>query len=269
MKRGLVNLYRRVMVRRRFYRWHRFLFELSLYGQGLLNSEDDHLSGEDALLQTIAATWPNPVILDVGAHEGEYARRARALMPRARILAFEPHPATFERLSRALAGRGVEVFQLGCGEQPDEQVLYDYASHAEGTQHATLHRGAITELRHDTASAWPVHMTTVDQVCQARGIARVHLLKVDTEGHEYAVLKGAQAMLVAGAIDAIHFEFNEMNVYSRVFLRDFIALLPGYDLWRLLPDGIVPLGVYSPPSSELFAFQNILAVRDGVRLAGS
>ncbi len=64
----------------------------------------------------------------------------------------------------------------------------------------------------------------------------------------------------------IQFEFNAMNVFSRAFFRDFWAFLPHYDFYRLLPDGPVSLGEYSPIFWELFASQNIVAVRRGCRV---
>jgi hypothetical protein len=57
-----------------------------------------------------------------------------------------------------------------------------------------------------------------------------------------------------------------MNVISRAFFRDFYTLLPDYAFYRLLPDGPVPLGEYSPILWELFASQNIVAVRRGCEL---
>src|SRR6185436_3522307 len=91
----------------------------------------------------------------------------------------------------------------------------------------------------------------------------VDFLKIDTEGNELKVLKGAQSLLQKNAIRAIQFEFNEMNVVSRVFLRDFYDILAGYTFYRLLPDGLLPLGRYSA-RNEIFAFQNIFAVNDAV-----
>ncbi|MEP7071750.1 MAG: hypothetical protein ABI839_05140 [Verrucomicrobiota bacterium] len=50
-----------------------------------------------------------------------------------------------------------------------------------------------------------------------------------------------------------------MNVVSRVFLSDFVSLLPRHRLFRLLPRGLLPIENI-PLTREVFAFQNLLAV---------
>ena len=68
-------------------------------------------------------------------------------------------------------------------------------------------------------------------------------------------------MLEAGRIAVIQFEFNEMNVVSRVFMKDFLAILPNYRIFRLLPEGAIQFAVYDPTFMEVFAYQNIVAIR--------
>ena len=50
-----------------------------------------------------------------------------------------------------------------------------------------------------------------------------------------------------------------MNIVSRAFFRDFRIILKDYDLYRLLPSGVIRLGD-SPVQTELFAYQNIIAI---------
>jgi hypothetical protein len=50
-------------------------------------------------------------------------------------------------------------------------------------------------------------------------LSRIDLLKIDTEGHELQVLRGAQKIVSAGLIRVLHIEFNEMNVFSGYFSR--------------------------------------------------
>jgi hypothetical protein len=99
-----------------------------------------------------------------------------------------------------------------------------------------------------------------------QAISHEDLLKIDVEGAELEVLKGAVGAIKAGKIDVIQFEFNEMNVVSRVFFRDFWHVLDGYSFYRLLPFGLFPIRNYRTFFCELFAFQNIVAVRSGVAL---
>jgi hypothetical protein len=60
-------------------------------------------------------------------------------------------------------------------------------------------------------------------------------------------------------IGYIQFEFNALHVFSRAFFRDFRIALHDYDLYRLLPRGLLPLNA-NVTMTEIFGFQNILAV---------
>ncbi|MBK6830417.1 MAG: FkbM family methyltransferase [Flavobacteriales bacterium] len=92
-----------------------------------------------------------------------------------------------------------------------------------------------------------IELRTVDGFCQEQGIERIHYLKVDTEGHELSVLKGAHEMIEQGKVDFIQFEFGECHLDSRVFFRDlFTFLSPRYLVHRILPEGIWPLPAYAP-----------------------
>ena len=53
----------------------------------------------------------------------------------------------------------------------------------------------------------------------------------------------------------------EMNVISKTFFKDIVDLLPGYDFYRLLPDGLKALGTYKSAHFEIFSFQNIVAIK--------
>jgi hypothetical protein len=74
------------------------------------------------------------------------------------------------------------------------------------------------------------------------------------------VLKGAEFALNNNKIDMIHFEFNSMNMMSRVFMRDFIKLLSQYKLFRALSNGLVLIDTKHQLLTEIFMFQNIVAI---------
>jgi FkbM family methyltransferase len=260
--RVLLASYRTVFARRRFHRWNRLLFDLSLRGLGVLNYENGRASGEDWLLRRIAEVFPDPTVLDVGGNVGSYSIAIMQAAPKASVYAFEPHPVTFGRLQAAAERWGFVAINAGCGEQQGVLVLHDYADDPSGSAHATLYREVIEEIHRGASAGREVAITTVDRFLREQDIGAVNLLKIDTEGHEYQVLLGAQHALAAGNFDVIHFEFNEMNVFSRRFLRDFRELLQGFELHRLLPTDLLPLEARGAPLfQELFGYQNIIAVR--------
>ncbi len=105
-------------------------------------------------------------------------------------------------------------------------------------------------------------VTTVASFCETHGIDRVGLLKIDVEGLELDVLRGAAAML--DRIEAVQFEFNEMNLFSHSNMADVEQLLDGFDLFRILYNGsLLPLAEAPLYRKNIFSYQNIVALRRG------
>jgi hypothetical protein len=151
------------------------------------------------------------------------------------------------------------MHRLAFGEKPGVSTLYQVI---EGSGLASLYdhgNGSLEQYGLKTTLTEEVQVATIDQFCSENGIGRIHLLKIDVEGHEFKVLAGAQSMLEKSAIDAIQFEFSEGCLDSRIFLKDFFDLLGGhYKVSRILRNGLYPLPKYSA-RQEIFAASNYLA----------
>ncbi|MCK5600552.1 FkbM family methyltransferase, partial [Candidatus Pacearchaeota archaeon] len=95
------------------------------------------------------------------------------------------------------------------------------------------------------------------------GIDHVDFLKVDAEGHDLSVLKGAESYLQANKIDIIQFEFARMDCLNHILIKDFFDLLSGYAIYRLAGNGdLLPLNEYEPLTCELFGHQNLIAINN-------
>lgn len=255
--------YRMIFARPACFKFNKLLLELSLRGLGVKNADNDDVSGEAYFLTKILGSHDRPVILDVGANRGNYAKKIMSLKPDATLYAFEPHPATYSQLRVTAGNCGFEAINCGMGAAAGLLHLYDRQEAAgSGTEHASVYRDVIEGLHRVSASAVEIRLSTIDTFVRERKLDRITLLKIDTEGHEYQVLQGAAETLASGTVEMIQLEFNEMNTVSRVFFRDFYALLGDkYDIYRLLPGGLLPITKYRPVLCELFAFQNLLFVR--------
>jgi FkbM family methyltransferase len=254
----IFSIYRRLFARVHFARINRFLYELSLRGLGVLNYKSDRDSGEAAFLERHFRRSGGGVVIDVGANRGEYAQRLREINHDVEIHCFEPHPLTFATLRLRADQLRVTMHHAAVGSAPGEMSLFDYEDQ-DGSSHASAYREVIERIHGRKAIEHRVRVITLDDFARERGIERVSLLKIDTEGHEIEVLKGFSHFLREKRVAMIHFEFNEMNVVSRAFFRDYIDLLPNYDFYRMLPDGLLPLGEYHSIHYEIFAYQNVVA----------
>jgi FkbM family methyltransferase len=262
----LLSLYRFIFCRPWFYHLNLHLYKLSLRGIGVLNSEGPKITGEQWLLTQLAKTGQIKIVVDVGANTEAYGENE---LPTARIFAFEPHPKTFKLLEKAIQPKNrqrIKLFNCGLSDKRGTLKLWDFADDADlkPTQPtstlASFDKTVIEKLHGQKAQSFSVKIDTLDSVATAEKISFIDLLKIDTEGHEHAVLLGAKKLLQANKIGIVQFEFNEMNVFSGTYLKDFFDLLPQHVFYRLMPNGLFPLGPYRPLTHEIFGFQNIVAL---------
>lgn len=261
MRNKILNLYARLFAKPVFEKWNRFLHHAALRGLGVLNYQNDEISGETAFLKSVLDNSKKAVVLDVGANVGRYSQQILQIAPTTQLHSFEPHPKTFEKLSSNPLLKGATLVNKGVGERQSVLELYDYEN-SDGSSHASLHKGVIEGIHGEKSVAHKVAVIDLQSYLTDHQLNNLTLLKIDTEGNELSVLKGLGNFLKEKRVQFIHFEFNEMNIYSKSSFLDFINLLDGYNLYRLLPGGKrLPLKTYSPADLEIYAYQNIIAER--------
>lgn len=254
----LIKIYRFIFARTFFLKWNSLLYRLSLSGLGILNYENSKVSGESYFInKLVSRSNDEGVIIDVGANQGDYSLMCSRACPGTRIYSFEPHPKTYGSLKKNLAGKNFSCINKALGAECGVLKLFDYRDN-DGSSHASLYSDVIEKIHCSDIVYHDVDIITIDSFIEEYRISKIRLLKIDAEGHELEILKGATIAINNRMIMTIHFEFNEMNVVSRSFFKDFIELLPEYDFYRLLPSGMISLK-YSPLNSEIFAYQNIVA----------
>lgn len=269
MRSAILNFWAFVFARPAFVRLNRLLYLAGLRGLGILNYRSMAESGERRFLEVLFKSYADSalprVVLDVGANVGKYTDEVLRVTPDATVYCFEPHPLNVAKLRQNLVGRAT-VVASAVGATAGTLELFDYADE-DGSSHASVYREVFDRIHRRPCASHQVDVITLDEFVERTGLRHIVLLKIDTEGHELAALAGATRTLREGKVDVVHFEFNEMNIASRTFLGDFFQALPDYRFYRLLRSGWTP--VLEAPLENIFAFQNIVAVRNGSRAQGA
>ena len=130
--------------------------------------------------------------IDVGANTGLYTVLAGIIVPNRPILAFEPHPVIADIFRNNLTSNNltenVQVFPIGLSDQAGTASLY-----MPDQSHGLLETSASLEWDFQpVASKIQIEIKRLDDL---EITARVAVIKVDIEGHEYAFLKGAQVLI--------------------------------------------------------------------------
>lgn len=237
------------------------IYDFALRCNGIaINFKGRHglTAGEEKFLQQYVPKIAGGVLLDVGANHGAYARFLHALAPHSPVYAFEPHPQTFRQLQAAITLPNVTLLNLAVGELEGRMSLFDQAAD-DGSSQASLSRAAVGLFTPDIVEHQVV-CTTLDAFLAQQGIRDVALLKIDTEGHDLGVLKGAAKAISEKRIHAIQFEFIAANIATRVSMRDIFDALSGYKLHRLCMNGdLLPMPSYDVKRHEVYVTHNLVA----------
>jgi FkbM family methyltransferase len=191
------------------------------------------------------------VIFDIGAHTGEFSILCSEILGDEKISvhAFEPSRVAFESLeSNTRSMNFICRYNIGMGQKRSAKWLKN-----SGSKIAT-----IEDSQFNGAEA--VQMESLDAFCSEHKINFIDYLKMDVEGYEFEVLKGARNLIQTGKIEFIQFEFGYFTALQKpgLHFHSYIDLLKEkYDLFRILEDGVVPIAAGA--DSEIYNGANFLA----------
>lgn len=200
-----------------------------------------YIPASSRLAQHLAAlnTFSIDLVLDVGANYGQYAQELRIGGFQGRIISFEPlfeaHKA-LEQASRgdqrwkihercAIGDHEGEIALNVAGNSVSSSVLPMLESHRQAAPGSSYVRQEVVPL------------TTLDKAISAYISAQdTPLLKIDTQGYEWAVLDGALATLPK--MKGVQVELSALPLYEGQHLwQEMLARLEGegFTLWSLQP----------------------------------
>lgn len=180
---------------------------------------------------------PGMTVIDIGAHVGYYTRLfARSVGAAGKVYAFEPHPRNFAMLTRNTRGfRNVVPRQMAITDAEKTVVLYESAS--------TSARHTIWNAEAEHGREIPVPGASVSSLF--RGLS-ADLVKIDVEGGELGVLRGAEEWLAGSKDVALLVEFappvwDAQGMAPRTLLDTLTRM--GFDLFAIGSDRgeLIPL----------------------------
>lgn len=171
------------------------------------------------------------VVFDVGAHLGQFARDITTTFTESTVFAFEPDPETFSKLSATTPRGRIHTFNIGLGSQNTE-ARFDLTA-----TNSSMRR--IASDQSDTKLPL-VKFSTLDTFCSEHNIDHIDYVKIDTEGHDFEVIKGANGLLMRNGINLIEAEcaINRDNRFHAPFFEVHTHMEDlGYRLFGLYEQG--------------------------------
>lgn len=176
------------------------------------------------------------VFFDVGANVGLYSFLFRSLVPGGSVTMFEPDPANAKLIKKTINNEFLDDLRLETVAVSDKCAVLDFFSDPLTGATGSLKAGQdgqffVTRHHASAPKILKVQTRTLDEVCQT---ARPpDFIKIDVEGAELDVLKGAIGILLNGS-PMIFFECSAMARDVAAFLQDFGYILFDFrDLRRI------------------------------------
>jgi FkbM family methyltransferase len=229
----------------------------------IITSDDDYLesirNGFEPemvkLFRTVASD--SEVILDVGANIGCTAILFGELSTS--VHAFEPSQSTFAFLEKNILRSGLRnVFlqDIGLGEEPGEYTLTFFPSNRAG--------GFVSNQTQASAghTVENIVIRQMDEVVQSLNLQRVDFIKIDVEGFEGHVLRGATQTLSTHS-PVVVLELNHwcLNAFQRTSIPDFFDFLRSIFPIVLAVDGSSYLNLHDKSDSYIVMYHHIVHMR--------
>lgn len=200
----------------------------------------------------------NLTVLDIGANIGEYSIEVYRQSPSSKIYAFEPSKSAFKKL-KTNVNFSPSIYPINLALGSENKIIKLFADF-KGSKMASLYNrdlknNGIKFSVHESAK-----MVTLDSWLEKQKIFP-DLIKIDVEGAELEVLRGATKTL--REVKAVQFEFGGTSLDAGTYFRDYWKFFEhlGYSLYRYSPSGLIEIKEYNL-KDEVFEFMNYLAVRE-------
>lgn len=183
------------------------------------------------VMQHLCQRIPEPIIFDVGAHQGLVSLLLSRLLPNARIFAFEPFPESFAKLqANTRDNPQIHCFNYGLSDVEGDLKFHSNPSSETNSLYSTDEAGPTTWGGGllETTSVIDAQFKTLDEVIRELNLPRIDLLKLDVQGAEHLVLKGAEESCAGGLIQLVYSEIITQPTYKGQ-LRFDEALAAFYD----------------------------------------
>lgn len=152
------------------------------------------------------------VVFDVGGNLGQSVKRIRNAFPNASVHSFEPSPSTFKKLKANCEGMAdVKTWNNGVGST-NGTLSFQENDHSDMSSFLQPSQNAWGKVVRSTE----VPVIRVDSFAKEQKIDFIHILKSDTQGYDFEVLKGAEGLMKENKVGLVYFEFIFSEMYKNL-----------------------------------------------------
>ncbi len=209
-------------------------------------------NGELQLIQLVAPVCST--FIDVGANVGDWTGHfLNAAKSDVRGVLIEPSSSAIRRLVRRFGDQpDIQLIRAAVADHPGEAIFHEEDDAGETSS-------LLNSVSRPGSTERSVQVTTIDEEVANVGFSYVDILKVDTEGYDLHVLRGAERTLAEARIGIIQFEYSVAWAYAGSTLFAAISFLEkyGFRVFLLRSTGLHPFNY--PRYGEFPTYANFVA----------
>jgi FkbM family methyltransferase len=171
------------------------------------------------------------IVVDVGAHMGRYTLiAAKRVGLNGKVIAIEANPDNFEMLNRNVKlNQLTNVTSLNCAVYSQETKIKLYLA-GEGLGQ-TIYNTVMAERANEGKEKFvEINANTLNHLLHSQGISEVNWIKIDVEGAEYEVLKGASNIISRSKEISLLIEVHKLAGNNSTLYEPIIQFLSLYNL---------------------------------------
>lgn len=195
-------------------------------------------------------------LIDVGAYKGHVGQAIKAIEPQAKIFAFEPIPKYYHYLKKAKFAKDWAVEEIAIDNTSGYKTFYTNEYSPGSSLLKVSKKGKTRYPFLSESTGHKVRTSTLDGYFENIKLKGTVILKIDTQGTEYNILKSGEKTLKK--IDIIHIEIGFDQLYeNQACFEDIYKLLTnrGFTYKGVLLDSeFYP--IFGPQRQQNFLFAN-------------
>ena len=188
------------------------------------------------------------IIFDIGCYRGNFTKNfisnEKKIGIESTFFLFDPNPSTEDYLKTVLKNKKIKYFNLAFDNSNSQKSFYlnNFFEPSGSSLNTTIRddikwkstRKIFMKMLHpfkkiEDFSEIVVKTQTLDNFCLEKKISNIDVLKIDTEGNEFNVLKGAVKLLKENRINIIYTEISETKKQFLEKEKNIIDFLSSYN----------------------------------------
>ena len=204
------------------------------------------------------------VVFDVGGFRGEWSNEVLKRNLSKEIHIFEPVLDSHDQIVKNLEKykKKIHINFSAVSNNIDKIVMWKYTDVLSLSTKYKRDEELMSRLNIQEPTKFVIPTIDLDSYCLIHNISVIDFLKIDVEGSELDVLKGADRLLKGKQIKYIQFEYGGCFLDAGITLEDVFSYLKsrGYDIGKIKKDGKVNILTMISEQDEDFGYCNYLGI---------